>query len=72
MSLSHNPALHSKTKHMEMEIFFLKEKVIHKSQHVRHIPAVDQYADLLTKPLSALRFLHLKDQLQVFDKLSLE
>jgi hypothetical protein len=56
---------------MEMEIFFLKEKVVRKSQHVRHIPAVDQYADLLTKPLS-LKFLHLRDKFQVFDKLSLE
>ncbi|KAI5417563.1 hypothetical protein KIW84_042246 [Lathyrus oleraceus] len=30
VSLSHNPVLHSKTKHMELDIFFVKEKVFNK------------------------------------------
>lgn len=71
VSLSHNPVLHAKTKHMELDIFFLREKVISKSLIVQHLPAEDQIADLLTKPLSALRFLALRDKLRVVDKASL-
>lgn len=70
-ALSHNPVLHAKTKHMELDIFFLKEKVLSKCLIVHHIPAFDQYADLLTKPLSPLRFLQLREKLQVLDKSSL-
>lgn len=68
VSLSHNPVLHAKTKHMELDIFFLREKVINKSLIVNHLPAQDQIADLLTKPLSSLRFLTLRDKLRVVDK----
>lgn len=37
---------------------------------VQHVPAQDQYAYILTKPLSPLRFLTLKDKLKVMDKSS--
>lgn len=52
---------------MELDIFFLREKVISKNLRVLHIPATVQNADILTKPLSPLRFLHLRDKLQVLD-----
>lgn len=39
VSLAHNPVLHSRTKHMELDIFFVREKVINKSLVVSHIPA---------------------------------
>ncbi|RDY09005.1 Copia protein, partial [Mucuna pruriens] len=53
-SLSHNPVLHAKTKHMELNIF-LRENVIQKHIIVKHTPALDQTADILTKPHSPLR-----------------
>ncbi|KAI5415496.1 hypothetical protein KIW84_040790 [Lathyrus oleraceus] len=71
VSLSHNPVLHAKTKHMELDIFFLREKVLNKTFCVKHIPAELQNADILTKPLSALRFLNLRDHLRVVDKTTL-
>lgn len=71
VALSHNPVLHSKTKHMEFDIFFLREKRINKTFYVKHIPAHLQNADLLTKPLSALRFLALRDHRRVVDKSTL-
>lgn len=71
VTLAHNPVLHNRTKHMELDIFFVREKVLSKNLIVKHVPAQDQWADLLTKPLSAVKFLPLRDKLRVINKLSL-
>jgi histone deacetylase 1/2 len=68
VSLAHNPILHHRTKHMELDIFFVREKVLNKSLVVAHVPAQDQWADVLTKPLSAAKFCALREKLRVFDK----
>jgi histone deacetylase 1/2 len=57
---------------MELDIFFVREKVINKSLVVTHVPAQDQWADILTEPLSSARFVELRDKLRVFDTLSLK
>lgn len=53
---------------MELDIFFLRDKVINKSLIVQHLPTEDQVVDMLTKPLSISKFLVLKDKLGVVDK----
>nr|KYP61335.1 hypothetical protein KK1_015822 [Cajanus cajan] len=67
VSLSHNLVLHSRSKHMELDIFFVREKVLSKALIVSHIPAQHQYADVLTKALSPRRFLFLRSKLNVTD-----
>ena len=64
---AHNPILHSRTKHMEIDLFFVREKVLSNKLYVVHIPAQDQWADLLTKPLSPTSFQFIRDKLKVLE-----
>lgn len=66
VSLSHNPILHSKTKHIELDIHFVREKVLSKQLNILHVPAQDQLADPLTKPLSPSQHTAIRTKLKVF------
>jgi histone deacetylase 1/2 len=65
VSLAHNPVMHARTKHMEIDLFFVREKVLSKQLSVKHIPGTDQWADALTKPRSSSKFLELRPKLKV-------
>ncbi|CAH9101651.1 unnamed protein product [Cuscuta europaea] len=67
VQLAHNPVLHSRIKHMEIDLFFVREKVLLKQLTVYHIPSLHQIADVLTKPLSSSRFIDLKTKLSVIE-----
>ncbi|XP_039040758.1 uncharacterized protein LOC120179133 [Hibiscus syriacus] len=58
---SANPVHHAKLKHVEPDLCFVREKVMDGSFHVNYVPAVDQVADVLTKPLSAPFFVRLRN-----------
>lgn len=42
VSIPHNPVFHSRTKHMEIDVFFVKEKILVKQLSFVHISALDQ------------------------------
>ncbi|PNY07278.1 histone deacetylase [Trifolium pratense] len=63
--LAHNPILHTRTKHMEIDLFFVREKVVAKQLTIVHIPGIEQCADILTKPVSTTKFLLMMDKLNV-------
>nr|KYP56497.1 Retrovirus-related Pol polyprotein from transposon TNT 1-94 [Cajanus cajan] len=65
VAIAHNPVFHSRTKHMEIDVFFVREQVLSKQLLVYHIPVLDQWADVLTKSLSPARFQFLRDKLNV-------
>ena len=65
ISLSANPVLHSRTKHMELDLYFVKEKVIANQLDVCHVPYVNQVVDVFTKPLSSQFFQRLKGKLTI-------
>ncbi|RVW68219.1 Retrovirus-related Pol polyprotein from transposon RE2 [Vitis vinifera] len=53
--LSFNPVNHSRMKHIQIDLHFVRELVQNGTLHVRHVHTQDQLADLLTKPLSRQR-----------------
>jgi len=64
-SLTHNPIFHGRTVHMEIDVFFVQEKVLEKHLTVQHILVDDQWAGILTKPVSNSKFLLLRPKLNV-------
>lgn len=65
IALAHNPVLHSRTKHMELDLYFVREKVLQKQLQAVYVPGSDQYADILTKALPPSTFCYFRDKLTV-------
>ena len=36
-----NPVLHARTKHIELDLYFMRERVIQKQLEVKHVPSLD-------------------------------
>ena len=66
ISISKNPVMHSKTKHIPIKFHFLREQVMSKVIKVEYVGTKDQIADVFTKPLSKMQFESLRDQLGVY------
>ncbi|XP_040964565.1 uncharacterized mitochondrial protein AtMg00810-like [Gossypium hirsutum] len=65
VAVAGNPVMHSKFKHVELDVFFVREKVAASILQVGHVPGSYQLADILTKPLSAPMFNKFRSQLRV-------
>jgi hypothetical protein len=65
LSLATNPVYHARTKHIEVDYHFIREKVLNKDITISFISTSDQIADVFTKGLSSARFLFLKSKLKV-------
>ncbi|RVX16655.1 Retrovirus-related Pol polyprotein from transposon RE2 [Vitis vinifera] len=53
-ALAANQVFHSRTKHIEVDVHYVREHVLDKKLVVSYVPSVEQVADLFTKPLSIL------------------
>jgi hypothetical protein len=49
--LSANPRFHGRTKHIEVNFHFVRERVANKALQIRFLSTKDQLVDGLTKPL---------------------
>jgi hypothetical protein len=51
--MSKNPIHHKRTKHIELDIHFVRERVQLGDLRVLHVPTIEQFADVMTKGLPA-------------------
>ena len=63
--LAANPVFHARTKHVEFDLHFVREKVSNRQLLVRKTTSSQQIADIFTKSLAASRFHFLRDKLTV-------
>ena len=55
-SLASNPVFHARTKHLEIDLHFVRDRVLAKQLEVRYVESSYQIADIFTKPLPATSF----------------
>jgi hypothetical protein len=65
LALASNPVYHARTKHIEVDYHFIREKVLNGDISFKYISAHDQIADIFTKGLSSTKFQFLRDKLMV-------
>jgi hypothetical protein len=60
-----NPVQHQRTKHVEINLHFVRERVAVGDVHVLHVSTTSQFADIFTKGLTYLVFLEFCSSLNI-------
>jgi hypothetical protein len=63
IKLTKNPQFHNRTKHIDIHHHYIRELVMLNHIEVEYISTNDMVADILTKPLSKIKFEKFRDGL---------
>lgn len=63
--MASNPVQHRRTKHIEIDIHFVREKVALGEVRVLHVPTTAQFADIFTKGLPTASFTDIRSSLNI-------
>ena len=70
ISISYNSVHHDRTKHVEVDCHFIKEKIEGEMLNVKHVPKREQAVDILTKELPCQNFDKLTSKLGLLNTYS--
>jgi hypothetical protein len=65
MKLLENPVFHDRSKHIEIKYHYIRDMVQRGAVRLTYVTTKEQVADVLTKPLSRMKFKHFRDKLGV-------
>ena len=65
IKMTENPVFHDKSKHIESRYHYIRDMVQKGAIKLKYVPIEEQVADVLTKPLSRVKFEYFQDKLGV-------
>jgi hypothetical protein len=68
VKLTENPVFHDKSKHIKVSYQYIRDMVQRGAIKLQYVATDKQIADVLTKPLSKVKFVYFKDKLGVVQK----
>ena len=68
IKMTDNPLFHDKSKHIEIWYFYIRDMVQKGAINLQYVSIDDQVANVLTKPLSWVKFEYFCDKLGVVQK----
>ena len=60
-----NPIFHDKLKHIEMRYHYIRDMVQRGAIKIQYVSTNEEVVDVLTKPLSRVKFEHFRDKLGI-------
>ncbi len=71
VKLLENPDFHDRLKHIEIKYHYIRDMVQKGAVRVQYISTDEHVAEILSKPLSRIKFVYLRDNLGVVENASL-